>query len=104
MMGLMKQAKAMQEQMALATEKLNETEVTGESGGGLVTVTLSAKGDARSIKIDPSILVPSEVEIVEDLIIAAHAEARRKAEDLQQEMMRDATAGLQLPPGMPSPF
>lgn len=104
LMGLMKQAQAMQEKMAEAQAKLDETEVTGEAGAGLVKVTLTAKGDARGVSIDKSLMDPEEPEIVEDLIVAAHADARRKAEALQQEVIKDAAGGLQLPPGMQMPF
>lgn len=104
LMGLMKQAQAMQQKMADAQEKLSEQEVTGEAGAGLVKVTLTAKGDARGVQIDKSLLDPEEPEIVEDLIVAAHADARRKAEALQQEIIKDAAGGLDLPPGMQMPF
>lgn len=104
LMGLMKQAQAMQQKMAEAQEKLSEQEVTGEAGAGLVKVTLTAKGDARGVQIDKSLLDPAEPEIVEDLIVAAHADARRKAEALQQEIIKDAAGGLDLPPGMQMPF
>ncbi|MDG1417194.1 MAG: YbaB/EbfC family nucleoid-associated protein [Maricaulis sp.] len=104
LMGLMKQAQAMQQKMAEANEKLSEEEVIGEAGAGLVTVTLSARGEARGISIDPSLLDPAEVEVVEDLLVAAHNEARRKGEARQQEIMGQAAGGLQMPPGMPNPF
>lgn len=104
LMGLMKQAQAMQEKMAEAQAALDETQVTGESGGGMVAVTLSAKGDMKALRIDPTMIDPSEPEILEDLILAAHNEARRKAEEKQKELMQDATSGLQLPPGMSLPF
>jgi DNA-binding YbaB/EbfC family protein len=104
LMGLMKQAQAMQEKMAEAQAALDEAQVTGESGGGMVAVTLTAKGDMKALRIDPTMIDPSEPEILEDLILAAHNEARRKAEDKQKELMQDATLGLQLPPGMSLPF
>jgi len=72
----------------------------GGRGGGVVTVTLSAKGDLKGVKIDDSLLKPSEKEIVEDLIVAAHADARRKAEGVLQEKMKEVTGGLPLPPGL----
>jgi len=103
-MKIMQQAKELQSKMADAQTKLDEEEVTGEAGAGLVTVTMTAKGDVRRLSIDPSILVPSEVTVVEDLIIAAHNDARRRAEEVQKQIMSDAAGGLQLPPGMPSPF
>jgi DNA-binding YbaB/EbfC family protein len=103
LMGLMKQAQAMQQQMAEAQEKLAQTEVHGEAGAGLVRVVLTAKGDARSVSIDPSLLKAEEAVMVEDLILAAHNDARRKAEVLQQEIMSEAAGGLQLPPGLATP-
>ncbi len=104
LMGLMKQAQAMQEKMAEAQAALDDALVTGESGGGMVAVTLTAKGDMKALNIDPTMIDPGEPEILEDLILAAHNEARRKAEEKQKELMQDATAGLQLPPGMSLPF
>ena len=104
LMGLMKQAQAMQQKMAETQEKLAEVEVTGEAGAGLVKVTLTAKGEARSFAIDPSLLNPDEAEILEDLILAAHNDAQRKAQDKQAELLKEAAGGLQLPPGMPNPF
>jgi DNA-binding YbaB/EbfC family protein len=80
--------------------ELDQIEVEGTSGGGLVSVTLSGKGEMKSVKIDDTLIKPSEKEIVEDLIVAAHADARRKAEVLLQEKMKDVTGGLPLPPGM----
>jgi DNA-binding YbaB/EbfC family protein len=80
--------------------ELDQIEVTGTSGGGLVSVKLSGKGEMKSVKIDDTLIKPSEKEIVEDLIVAAHADARRKAEALLQEKMKDVTGGLPLPPGM----
>jgi DNA-binding YbaB/EbfC family protein len=103
LMGLMKQAQAMQQQMADAQEKLARTEVHGEAGAGLVRIVLTAKGDAKSVSIDPSLLQAEEPVMVEDLILAAHNDARRKAEALQQEIMAEAAGGLQLPPGLVPP-
>lgn len=103
LMGLMKQAREMQQKIAAAQEQLDREEVTGESGAGLVAVTMTAKGEIKGVKLDPSILVPSEAEVVEDLIVAASADARRKAEAVQQRVMKDAAGGLQLPPGMSLP-
>jgi DNA-binding YbaB/EbfC family protein len=80
--------------------ELDQIEVEGASGGGLVTVKLSGKGEMRSVKIDDSLIKPQEKEIVEDLIVAAHADARRKAEVLLQEKMKNVAGGLPLPPGM----
>ena len=103
-LGLMKQAAQMQAKMQELQAELDHTEVEGASGGGLVTVRLSAKGEMKGIKIDPSLIKPDEKEILEDLLIAAHADARRKAEYVMQEKMKSLTGGLALPPGMKLPF
>jgi nucleoid-associated protein EbfC len=99
-LGLMKQAAELKSKMESMQAELDQIEVTGTSGGGLVSVTLSGKGEMKSVKIDETLIKPSEKEIVEDLIVAAHADARRKAEALLQEKMKDVTGGLPLPPGM----
>ena len=103
-MGIMKQAQAMQTRMQEMQAELDKLEVEGQSGGGLVRVTLSAKGAMKGIAIDPSLLKAEEKEIVEDLIITAHADARGKAERLAEEKMRTLTAGLPLPPGLKLPI
>ena len=103
-LGLMKQAAQMQAKMQEMQAELDQIEVEGTAGGGMVTVTLSAKGDLKGIKIDDSLLKPSEKEIIEDLLVAAHADARRKAETVMQDKMKDLTGGLSLPPGMKLPF
>jgi DNA-binding YbaB/EbfC family protein len=103
-MGMMKQAQAMQAKMAEAQAELENLLVDGESGGGLVKLTLSAKGALQSIAIDPSLLKPEEREILEDLIVSAHAQARAKAEEAMTEKMKAVTGGLQLPPGLKLPF
>lgn len=99
-MGLMKQAAQLQSKMQALQEELDSLTVEGASGGGMVNVTLSAKGDLKAVRIDDSLLKPGEGEMLEDLLIAAHAEARRKAEALLQEKMQGLTGGLPLPPGM----
>jgi nucleoid-associated protein EbfC len=99
-MGLMKQAAELKSKMEAMQAELDQLEVEGTSGGGLVTVKLSGKGEMKGVKIDPSLIKPSEKEIVEDLIVAAHADARRKAEGLLQEKIKSVTGGLPLPPGM----
>ena len=104
LMGIMKQAQAMQAKMAEAQAALEQLEVRGAAGGGLVGVTLSAKGAMKGITIDDSLMKPEEREILEDLIVTAHEDARKKAEQLTEEKMRDVTAGLPLPPGMKLPF
>src|SRR3954453_8580440 len=99
-LGLMKQAAELKSKMETMQAQLDQIEVEGTSGGGLVSVKLSGKGEMKSVKIDESLIKPSEKEIVEDLIVAAHADARRKAEALLQEKMKDVTGGVPLPPGM----
>jgi DNA-binding YbaB/EbfC family protein len=99
-MGLMKQAAQLQSKMQEMQAELDKLEVQGTSGGGMVAVTLSAKGDLRGVKIDDSLIKPDEKEILEDLLVAAHADARRKAETLLQEKMQGLTGNLPLPPGL----
>jgi len=99
-MALMKQAAELKSKMEAMQAELDQLEVEGTSGGGLVTVKLSGKGEMKGVKIDASLIKPSEKEIVEDLIVAAHADARRKAEGLLQEKIKSVTGGLPLPPGM----
>ncbi|MBG0809281.1 YbaB/EbfC family nucleoid-associated protein [Methylosinus sp. H3A] len=103
-MGLMKQAQAMQSKMAELQSELDQTVVEGEAGGGLVKVTMTAKGALQRVAIDPSLLKPEESDIVEDLIVTAHAQARAKAEETLAEKMKEVTGGLQLPPGLKLPF
>lgn len=103
-MGLMKQAQAMQEKMASLQEELDTVEVTGAAGGDAVQVTMTAKGHARSVRIDPSLMVAEEREILEDLLVAALNDARGKADQAAQERMAELTKGLPLPPGMKLPF
>jgi DNA-binding YbaB/EbfC family protein len=99
-MGLMKQAAQLQTKMQELQAELERIEVEGTAGGGLVTVMLSAKGEMKGTKIDDTLLKPEEKEILEDLLVAAHADARRKAETLVQEKMKTLTGGLPLPPGL----
>ncbi len=99
-MGLMKQASQLQSKMQALQEELDQIEVEGTAGGGLVTLRMSAKSDLKGVSIDPSLLKTEEKEILEDLIVAAHAEARRKAEATMQDKMKDLTGGLPLPPGL----
>ena len=103
-MGLMKQAQAMQAKMAEMQAELDTVLVEGRAGGGMVSITLTAKGAMKSLKIDPTLLKPDEGEMLEDLIVAAHEDARRKAEDALAEKMKSVTAGLPLPPGLKLPF
>jgi nucleoid-associated protein EbfC len=99
-LGLIKQATELKSKMEAMQAELDQIEVEGTSGGGLVTVKLSGKGEMKGVKIDESLMKPSEMQIVEDLIVAAHADARRKAETLMQEKMKSVAGGLPLPPGM----
>ena len=99
-MGLMKQAAQLQSKMQALQAELDQIEVEGTAGGGMITVKLSAKGELKGIKVDDSLMKPSEKEILEDLLVAAHADARRKAEGVLQEKMKAATGGLPLPPGL----
>ena len=98
-LGLMKQAAELKSKMEAMQAELDQIEVEGTAGGGLVTVKLSGKGEMKAVKIDDSLIKPSEKEIVEDLIVAAHGDARRKAEALLAEKMKGLTGGLPIPPG-----
>jgi DNA-binding YbaB/EbfC family protein len=80
--------------------ELDSLEVQGISGGGLLTVTMTGKSELKGVSIDPSLLKPDEKEILEDLLVAAHADAKRKAEALLQDKMKDLTGGLPIPPGL----
>ena len=97
-LGLMKQASELKSKMEAMQAELGNLEVEGAAGGGLVTVKLTGKGEVRSVSIDETLLKPAEKQILEDLIVAAHADARRKAETLLQEKMKALTGGLPLPP------
>jgi DNA-binding YbaB/EbfC family protein len=99
-MGMMKQAAQLQSKMQELQAELDQIHVEGTAGGGMVTVTLTAKGDMKGTKIDASLMKPGESEILEDLLVAARADARRKAEAVMQEKMKAVTGGLPLPPGM----
>jgi DNA-binding YbaB/EbfC family protein len=99
-MGLMKQAAELKTKMEAMQAELDRIEVEGVAGGGLVTVRLTAKGEMKSLAIDATLMKPDEKEIVEDLVVTAHADARRKAEALLQEKMQALTGGLPLPPGL----
>jgi DNA-binding YbaB/EbfC family protein len=99
-LGLMKQAAELKSKMEAMQAELDQVEVEGTAGGGMVTVRMSAKGELKGLRVDPSLMKPDEKEIVEDLVVAAHADARRKAEALVQERMKALTGGLPLPPGL----
>ncbi len=100
---MMKQAQEMQGKMQEMQDRMAEVEMTGQAGGGLVSVTLNGKGDMRGLKIDPS-LKDGEIEVLEDLIVAAHNDAKRRVETYTQEEMSKLTGGLNLPAGMKLPF
>jgi DNA-binding YbaB/EbfC family protein len=99
-LGLMKQATELKSKMDSMQAELDAAEVEGVSGGGMVLVRLSGKGDMKGIRIDDTLIKPGEKEIIEDLIVAAHAEARRKVAILMEEKMKSVTGGLPLPPGL----
>ena len=101
---MMKQVQAMQSRMAEMQAKLEQSTVTGQSGGGLVKITLNGKGMMTGIVIDPSLLKADEKEIVEDLVMAAHNDANAKSEAMMAEEMKSVTGGLALPPGLKLPF
>lgn len=99
-LGMMGKIKELQGRMEKMQAELDAVDVEGTAGGGLVTVTLSVKGAMKKVRIDDSLMKPGEREIVEDLIVAAHADARGKAERVMQDRMKDLTGGLPIPPGM----
>ena len=101
---MMKQAQEMQAKMSEIQERVHNTEVSGQAGGGLVEVVLSGKGEMRRVKVDPELLVSDEAEVLEDLIVAAHNDAKARVESQIQSEMSDLTGGLQLPPGFKLPF
>jgi nucleoid-associated protein EbfC len=100
----MKQAQAMQTRMAEMQAELERIEMAGQAGGGMVKVTLNGKGEMRAIKIDPKLVDPAEVEVLEDLILAAAKDAKSKVEEHVAGEMSKLTGGLPLPPGMKLPF
>jgi nucleoid-associated protein EbfC len=104
MMGLMKKAQEMQVRMEELQAELEQTLVEGQAGGGLVKVTITAKGQMKSLSLDPTLFKPEDREIVEDLVVTAHQDARKKAERLMEEKMKAVTAGIPLPPGVKLPF
>ncbi|WP_119062450.1 YbaB/EbfC family nucleoid-associated protein [Dichotomicrobium thermohalophilum] len=99
-MNMMKQAKELQSKMAEMQAEIEQLTRDGTAGAGLVTVTINGKGEMRAVSVDPSLMKPDEKEILEDLIVAAHADAKAKMEEALQEKMKDMTGGLPLPPGM----
>ncbi|MBV8473761.1 MAG: YbaB/EbfC family nucleoid-associated protein [Hyphomicrobiales bacterium] len=103
-LGMMKKAQAVQAKLQEAQEELTRLEVEGQSGGGMVRVTLTGKGEMKAIHLDPSLLTPDDREMTEDLILAAFNDAKSKADSAAAEKMQSLTAGLPLPPGMKLPF
>ena len=101
---MLKQAQQMQAKMEEMQAKLEATVVDGASGGGMVKVSLSGKGDLRRVSIDPSLMVADDREVLEDLLVAAHADAKQKVEAQMADEMQKATAGLNLPGGLPGGF
>jgi len=99
-MGMMKQAAQLQSKMQELQAELDQMTIEGTAGGGMVTVTLTGKGDLKAVKLDDSLIKPGEKEILEDLLVAAHADAKRKSEAVLQDKMKALTGGLPLPPGM----
>ena len=101
---MMKQAQEMQAKLTAVQEKLAKVEVGGTSGGGMVNVTLNGKGEMRGVHIDPSLVSGGEAGMIEDLIVAAHNDAKAKVERYVAEEMSKLTGGIKLPPGMTLPF
>ena len=99
-LGLMKQAAELKSKMEAMQAELDRIEVEGAAGGGMLTVTLSGKGEMRTAHVDETLLKPDQKDILQDLIVAAHADARRKLEGVLQERMQALTGGLPLPPGL----
>lgn len=103
-MGMMKAASEMKAKMEAMQAELANLVVEGRSGGSMVTVSLSGKGDMKGLKIDPALFKEDDVEVLEDLIVAAHNDAKAKSEAEMQRRMAEVTSGLPLPPGMKLPF
>jgi nucleoid-associated protein EbfC len=104
LMGIMKQVQGMQAKMADMQTELENATVDGQSGGGMVKVTLTGKGALKSVSIDPTLMVADEAEILEDLIVAAHNDAKARSDGMMAEKMKGVTGGLPLPPGFKLPF
>ena len=104
LLGMMSKAKEMQAKFQALQEEIAGMEATGQAGGGLVAVTLTGKFEMRSLKIDPSLFKEDDVEVLEDLILAAHNDAKTKVETAMQEKTRELTAGLPIPPGFKLPI
>jgi nucleoid-associated protein EbfC len=104
LLGLMGKAKEMQAKFQAMQDEIATMEASGQSGGGLVRVTLTGKFEMKKLDIDPSLFKEDEVEILEDLILAAHNDAKAKVEEIMQKKTQELTAGLPIPPGMKLPF
>ncbi|MBX9453046.1 MAG: YbaB/EbfC family nucleoid-associated protein [Mesorhizobium sp.] len=104
LLGMMSKAKEMQAKFQAMQEEIANIEASGQAGGGMVQVTLSGKFEMRSLKIDPSLFKEDDVEVLEDLILAAHNDAKSKVEAVMQQKTQELTAGLPIPPGMKLPF
>ncbi len=104
LLGMMGKAREMQERFQALQQEISEMEVSGQSAGGLVQVTITGKFEMRALKIDPSLFKEDDVEVLEDLILAAHNDAKSKVEAAMQEKTREMTAGLPLPAGFKLPF
>jgi DNA-binding YbaB/EbfC family protein len=102
--GLMKQASQMQAKMQEMQAKLEATEMEGSAGAGMVTVRMNGRGEMKGVKIDPKLADPEEMEMLQDLVLAAHADAKSKIDAMMSEEMQKVTGGMQLPPGMKLPF
>tara|TARA_B110000438_G_scaffold173972_1_gene166263 strand:+ start:84 stop:407 length:324 start_codon:yes stop_codon:yes gene_type:complete len=102
--NMMKQAQQLQKKMAEVQEKIALIEVEGSSGGGMVKVIATAKGEIKSVLIDDSLIIKEEKEMMEDLIVAAINDAKQKGETASQDEMKSVTGGIPLPPGMKLPF
>ena len=103
-MGMMKKAQAVQAKLQEAQDELGRLEVEGEAGGGMVRLTLTARGELKGVRIDASLMTPADREMLEDLIVAAFTDGKAKADRAAAEKMQSLTAGLPLPPGMKLPF
>jgi len=101
---MLKKAQEMQSKMGDVQAELDQIEIEGTAGAGMVKVVLTGKGDMKSLTLDPSIFSAEDKEVVEDLIVAAHNQAKAKVGDAMQDKMKDLTGGLQLPPGFKMPF
>jgi DNA-binding YbaB/EbfC family protein len=102
--GLMKQASQMQAKMQEMQAKLEATEMEGSAGAGMVTVRMNGRGELKGLQVDPKLADPAEMEMLQDLVLAAHADAKSKIDAMMAEEMQKATGGMQLPPGMKLPF